>query len=68
MVRAVPSDLEEPELLVLEWPVGEVHDPKRSPPTPDDDDVDVLVIDDVPPSPPSPLSLVIISYTHGECW
>jgi hypothetical protein len=58
----VPSVCDEPELLVLE-PVGAVHDPKRSPPGPDEDEVEVLVKDDPPPSPPSALNLVMISCT-----
>jgi hypothetical protein len=61
----VPSELElEPVLeLVLELVLlSEVH---RSPPRPDEDEVEVLVSDDAPPSPPSALSRVITSCVFG---
>ena len=51
-------------LLLL---VGRVHDENRSPPGPrppwDDDDA---VMDEVPPSPPSALSLVMTSRKDGR--
>jgi hypothetical protein len=49
---------------------GSVHDENLSPPVapgPDEDDeVEVRVRDDVPPSPPSALNLVIISRNDGR--
>jgi hypothetical protein len=65
----VPSELEEPVLVLLaDPPDGMVHDPNRStpPPPPDEDEVEVLVSDDVPPSPPSALSRVITSRKEGR--
>jgi hypothetical protein len=61
-VLRVPSELEEPVLVLLaDPPDGVVHDPNRSTPPPDEDEVEVRVSDDVPPSPPSALSRVITS-------
>jgi hypothetical protein len=59
----IPPELEDPVLVLLAEPVvGRVHDENRSAPfPPEEDDVEVLVSDDVPPSPPNALSLVITS-------
>lgn len=48
-------------MLLADPPDGVVHDPNRSAPPPDEDEVEVRVTDDVPPSPPSALNRVITS-------
>ena len=63
--RAVPSELEEPVLVLLAEP-PDGQRPRSKPidaaaPPLDDEDVEVLVNDDVPPSPPNALSRVIAS-------
>jgi hypothetical protein len=65
----VPELDDEPVLgWLAELLVGRVHDENLSPPVapgPDEDDVEVRVRDEVPPSPPSALNLVMISRNDG---